>query len=393
MKITILITAGLSLIASTLNAQTNFLIKGKFSELKEQKKVFLDYRIGDKRFSDSTITNGGMFNFKGQVNTTPLKATISLKPINPDPAITYIEKILRRDEQDFFLDGGTTVIKGATTAKKALITGGKTQTENLVLRAALKPEMDKAEPLREEMIPILVKSQGIGMDTIKRLKEIQKLMQPLSGIENAKEETFIKGHPDSYVSFDLIKERSGIIDPKTFEPLFNSLSARLKNTDDAKKMAIKLDVVKKTAIGVKAKDFSQPDVNGKMVSLSSFKGKYVLLDFWASWCGPCRAENPQVLKAYNQYKDKNFDILAVSLDDKKDNWLKAVKDDGMPWTQVSDLKGWKNDAAGYYAITAIPQNFLINPEGVIVAKNLRGPALMKALEKFLVTVDVKGLNK
>ncbi|MNR34251.1 Thiol-disulfide oxidoreductase ResA [compost metagenome] len=120
-----------------------------------------------------------------------------------------------------------------------------------------------------------------------------------------------------------------------------------------------------------------------MVSLSSFKGKYVLLDFWASWCGPCRAENPHVLKAYNKFKDKNFDILAISLDEKKENWLKAVKDDAMPWTQVSDLLGWKNQAAGYYAITAIPQNFLIDPNGVIVAKNLRGDRLEKELAKFL----------
>jgi len=120
-----------------------------------------------------------------------------------------------------------------------------------------------------------------------------------------------------------------------------------------------------------------------MIALSSFKGKYVLLDFWASWCGPCRAENPNVLKAYNEFKDKNFDVFAVSLDDKKENWLKAVKDDAMPWTQVSDLKGWKNQAAGMYAITAIPQNFLINPDGKIVASNLRGEALVKKLKELI----------
>ncbi|RQO64770.1 hypothetical protein DBR40_24995 [Pedobacter sp. KBW01] len=388
-KISMLI-AGLCLMGIKVNAQNSFSINGKFSALKEEKKVFLDYRIGNKRIVDSAVTEKGMFSFKGSAEAVPVKATISLKAIKADPAISYIEKILRRDEQDFFLEKGVFNVSGTSSANKALISGGKTQGEYLLLRTSLKPEMEKSEPLREEMIPILVKTQGKGMDTIRRLKELQKLMQPLSTKSNEKEEAFIRQHPDSYVSFSLVKDRGGIIEPGTFEPLFNSLSATLKNSGEGKMLAAKLDVVKKTAIGITAKDFSQPGLDGKMVSLSSFKGKFVLLDFWASWCGPCRAENPNVLKAYNQFKDKNFDILAVSLDDKKENWLKAVKDDGMPWTQVSDLQGWKNQAAGFYAITAIPQNFLIDPNGVIVAKNLRGEALVKTLNKFLSAAKPEG---
>lgn len=375
--------AGISLLAFTANAQHNFSINGKFSNLKEDMKVFLNYRLNSKRMVDSAITKNGDFSFKGQIGDEPIKASIGLKPLTSDPSISFIEAMLRRDEQDFFLDKGTIFIKGTSTAKKAVITGGKTQSEYLALIALLKPETDQAAPLREEMIPILVKTQGKGMDTIKRLQEIQKLMGPLSAKGEEKEIAFIKSHPDSYVSFDLVQQRGGIIRPKTFEPLFNSLSARLRNTENGKAMAKKLDIVKKTAVGVKARDFSQPDVTGKMVSLSSFKGKYVLLDFWASWCGPCRAENPNVLKAYNQFKDKNFDILAVSLDDKKENWLKAVKDDALPWTQVSDLLGWKNQAAGLYAITAIPQNFLIDPNGVIIASNLRGEELTKKLGQLI----------
>lgn len=375
--------AGMSLLAFTADAQNSFSINGKFTALKEDMKVFLNYRLNSKRIADSSITKNGAFSFKGQIGNEPIKASITLKPVISDPSKSFIEKMLRSDEQDFFLEQGTISIKGTSAMKTALISGGKTQSEHLALQALLKPEKDQTAPLREEMIPILVRTQGKGMDTIKRLQEIQKLMGPLSQKEDAKEEAFIKAHPDSYVSFNLVQERGGIIRPKTFEPLFNSLSARLRNTENGKALAKKLDIVKKTAVGVKAMDFSQPDVNGKMVSLSSYKGKYVLLDFWASWCGPCRAENPNVLKAYNEFKDKNFDILAVSLDDKKENWLKAVKDDALPWTQVSDLMGWKNQAAGFYAITAIPQNFLIDPNGVIIASNLRGEELAKKLRQLI----------
>lgn len=383
MKNKLFLFAGFALLSFTANAQNTFAVKGKFTGLTAEKKVFLDYRLGDKPMEDSTITKNGAFELKGQVGAEPVKATLTLKPVNNDPGISFIEKMLRKDQQEFFLEKGIVLVKGTSTAKKALISAGKTQAENLIFRNAVKPETDKMEVLQAEMIPILVKTQGKGMDTIKRVAELSALMQPLRTEIERKEIAFMKSHPDSYVTLDMVTSRGGIIDPKTFEPLLNGLSPRLKNTEIAKKLAAKLDKTKKTAIGVMAGDFSQPDVNGKMIALSSFKGKYVLLDFWASWCGPCRAENPNVLKAYNEFKDKNFDVFAVSLDDKKENWLKAVKDDAMPWTQVSDLKGWKNQAAGMYAITAIPQNFLINPDGKIVASNLRGEALVKKLKELI----------
>ncbi|WP_291921604.1 TlpA disulfide reductase family protein [Chitinophaga sp.] len=141
-------------------------------------------------------------------------------------------------------------------------------------------------------------------------------------------------------------------------------------------------IAKKTAIGVTAMDFSQNNTTGKPVKLSDYRGKYVLLDFWASWCGPCRAENPNVLDNYEKYHSKGLEILGVSLDDKKDAWLKAIKDDGLEWAHVSDLKGWKNAVAKEYNINAVPSNFLLDKEGKIIAKDLRGEELSQKLAEI-----------
>ncbi len=136
-------------------------------------------------------------------------------------------------------------------------------------------------------------------------------------------------------------------------------------------------------IGSTIKDFSQNDTTGKPVNISSLRGKYVLLDFWASWCRPCRMENPNVVAAYKKYHDKNFTVLGISLDQAKPAWLNAIQMDGLTWNHVSDLKGWNNEVAALFQVRSIPQNLLIDPNGKIIAKNLRGEVLESKLEELL----------
>ena len=195
---------------------------------------------------------------------------------------------------------------------------------------------------------------------------------------------FLLKHTTSPVAlFALTQIWGGTDDASKFENLYNLLSPEVKGLSGAIKFAEKIEIDKKTAVGKMAPEFSQTDTAGHLVSLSYFKGKFVLLDFWASWCHPCREDNPNVVKIFNQYKEKGFTVLSVSLDseDDKQKWLKAIADDGLTWTHVSDLKEWKNAVAMLYGINVIPYNFLIDPQGKIIARDVHGQELEQVVQK------------
>jgi peroxiredoxin len=197
-------------------------------------------------------------------------------------------------------------------------------------------------------------------------------------------EAFSRKRPGSYVSpLAIYRNHQLTEDTDLMEELYGKLQPEIRSSPIGNYIAQQIAEARKNPIGKPLADFSQEDTTGNMVSLSSLRGKYVLIDFWASWCGPCRQENPNVVNAFNKYKSKNFTVLGVSLDKTKQPWLDAIKKDNLTWTQLSDLKGWNNGVAQQFQIQSIPQNFLVDPAGIVIGKNLRGAALESKLEAVL----------
>lgn len=352
-------------VGSLFAQEKKFKIEGAMKGMTEGAVLYLGHKYNDAMISDSAKVNNGKFTFSGKTEEPNMYWISSQK--NGAPGLI------------FFIDGGTVQITGGfdTLAKSKIVAGPTQEDYRNSQKVFSKYAAERGSFIqRHNLLVSKGDAEGAG-----------KIVDSAKAAERAysRELTaFIQSHPNSniggYIIWSVTLDWPEITE---YDAMYNALSEKVKKGKFGKLAREKIASLKGTTLGFPAIDFTLQDLDGKNVALSSFKGKYVLVDFWASWCGPCRRENPNVVAAYNKYKDKGFTILGVSLDDNKEKWKAAVEKDNLAWTHVSDLKGWQSSVAKMYNVTGIPFNLLLDKDGNILAKGLRGADLEAKLEAVL----------
>jgi peroxiredoxin len=359
--------------------KVKFIIEGDVKEVKlPVKMVHFSYNVNGEEKQDSFLVRNGKYKFSGEIYEPKLGFfEVKYFDDSANKKSTY-----QRDYFVVYLDKGKINVTSTDSFSNRTVKGSAAHDIFIALQKQDKAYFDKLNPLYKQMAELRKE---------KKDEEVKALSEEVKQLDQQRKNevfgNFVRNNPSSPMTLFALNNYSGYrIEPDEVEPLFNIISDKVKSSWSGKEFAGRLEGAKRTKIGSYATDFTQNDTSGVPVALSSFKGKYVLVDFWASWCGPCRQENPNLVKAFEKHKEQNFTVLGVSLDntDGKEKWLKAIRKDGLAWTNVSDLKYFNNAAAKLYGITAIPRNLLIDPDGKIVATDLRGEALEKKLAELLV---------
>ncbi|WP_412467941.1 redoxin domain-containing protein [Pedobacter sp. KLB.chiD] len=357
-----LVPATLMCCGGPLFAQNGkYVITGKLPAVNE--KVYLGHDAGDKYVvTDSAKVINGSFMFKGAVK---------------QPGFYKLESKHLKNPIVFILENAAINVSKPDSVSPVLITGSPAYDVYMnFYNGPWKTITAKAGNIYGRLDQV---EKAGKMDTATRAG-FDKEFKALDTLNIGIVKQYISKNPSSAGSAAIIYDR--FISYPNFqvaEQLYGMLTKEARQSDIGEQISTAIKTNAKTAKGKVAPAIAMPDKDGKIVKLSDFRGKYVLVDFWASWCGPCRRENPNVVAAYKKYHDKGFEILGVSLDSKKDAWLKAIAADGLTWTHVSDLQAWSNAAVKDYGVKAVPASFLLDPEGKVVGKDLRGEELNKTL--------------
>jgi len=360
-------------------AQTSpFTMKGKLGNYSAPAKVYFDYMSGDGGGkSDSAVLVNGAFTFTGAVSG-PAAVRMCFTPRGDGK-----ERAIYTGDVIYFYIGNEQIsITSKDSLAHATITGsGIDDQYNAYNKAIDGPIMRITKEANEEF--------NSGTEEQKKdtayLHVVDKHFREKIKNMQAKQLEYARNNPSSYFSLVALSElASSAASAAMAQPVYDKLDESLKSSPTGKDLEARLHALTAVVTGSMAPDFTENDVNGKPITLSQIRGKYkyVLVDFWASWCHPCREETPNLSRQYQLYKDKGFQVLSVSLDDNKTRWQDAIAKDGMPWLHVSDLKGWNNEAGKLYGVRGVPASFLIDPQGKIVATNLRGEELVNKLKEL-----------
>ncbi|TSJ38899.1 AhpC/TSA family protein [Mucilaginibacter corticis] len=363
----------ISLMAVAQAPKTGFTVNGKIGNLNGP-KVYLSFMTDGHDHTDSATLVNGAFKFTGHMSPySSVRMAIDHKGVGREISTHGGDVIY------FHFGDETLNISSKDSLANAQMTGSKTYDEYAAYAKAVGPmpwDIDKISNAEIAAAPEL------GQDTAFTNQVARHHFKMIADFQTKNLE-FAKTHPASFFApVALFGTAANDKTVTTAEQIFKTFSPEIQATENGKTIKEFIDAHYRLKVGGAAPAFTQVDPSGKPVSLSAYKGKVVLVDFWASWCSPCRQEIPNLVTQYKQYKDKGFEILSVSLDNNRNNWLKAIQQEGMPWAQVCDLNGQNNAAAKLYGVSAIPATFLVDRNGNLIQTGLRGEDLNKKLAEL-----------